>query len=661
MTSSTFRAGRPNGPVGIAVAVVRGGELYVSTVGPAEAYLIRSARLSTLPDPNRDRGLPTGDLSPDVWRGEINVGDSLVLISPNVIARLGPDELKDSMVTLHPQSAIEHLHHQFIAVEGSGSDGAIAFEATEVSATARQRALVPVRADEPLAGTEDRSPIPLADGVEAGVAAMTAGATRARDAAGGVFGRSVQAFQDHLPHRRAAYRKVTPFATKQETQRRAAVAVLAFVVVAVGLGFGAWVAGGSGTKADVASLSAGANALQGARDAIDEVWAPGVDLVQGDPRRARDLLESAYAKLEDAEAKGIPISTLTPLRARVVEGLDGLYKVVVVRPSVTFSFPDADPPVELTALVRGPDSQAFVIDKTSGTVLRLNARAGEAKVILRAGDTIDELEVGTPELLSVGGPDLLVLDSNNTLWRWRAVDKEGNGTVKRVRVKDSASWGDDVSGMGTFCRSGDCSLYNLYTIDPSEKQIQFFTPAADGSGYPGRSDGPPGDRPRRLEGQRHVHRRRHLARRRRRRRALRVRPRRRLAGRRPRGWPAQVGAGHHPRRVRQPEANRPAVCLRPGESADPRVRQGDRRLHRAVPTGRRQPRLEGHPWDRPQPGDRGRARDPGLDRSRPTDDDRPRGVARQLSGTVRVERSVDVAQGSASPATSASPKGSTAP
>ena len=71
-----------NGPIGIGVAVVRGSEMYVATVGPAEAYLIRQARLSTLPDPYRERGLPSGALEPDVWRGEISVGDSLVLVSP---------------------------------------------------------------------------------------------------------------------------------------------------------------------------------------------------------------------------------------------------------------------------------------------------------------------------------------------------------------------------------------------------------------------------------------------------------------------------------------------------------------------------------------------------------------------------------------------------
>src|SRR5687768_11021216 len=122
------------GPIGIALAVVRANELYVATVGPAEAYLIRQARLSTLPDPHREQGLPSGDLDPEIWRGEINIGDSLVLVSANVVARLGPDELKDAMLTLHPQSAMEHLHHRFVAAGGRGSDGAVAFEATEMPA-----------------------------------------------------------------------------------------------------------------------------------------------------------------------------------------------------------------------------------------------------------------------------------------------------------------------------------------------------------------------------------------------------------------------------------------------------------------------------------------------------------------------------------------------
>src|SRR5258708_1378289 len=46
------------GPIRVGVAVVRGNEMYVATVGPAEAYLIRQAHLSTLPPPPRGRGQP---------------------------------------------------------------------------------------------------------------------------------------------------------------------------------------------------------------------------------------------------------------------------------------------------------------------------------------------------------------------------------------------------------------------------------------------------------------------------------------------------------------------------------------------------------------------------------------------------------------------------
>src|SRR5512132_879192 len=111
---SALGATGDTGPIGIAVAVVRDNELYVSTVGPAEAYLSRGARLSTLPDPHRDRGLPAAELEPDVWRGEINVGDQLLLVSPSVAATLGPEELKEALVTLHPQSAVERIHARYI-------------------------------------------------------------------------------------------------------------------------------------------------------------------------------------------------------------------------------------------------------------------------------------------------------------------------------------------------------------------------------------------------------------------------------------------------------------------------------------------------------------------------------------------------------------------
>jgi hypothetical protein len=50
--------GAAAGPIGLGVAVVRGSELYVSTAGPVDAYLVHQAHLLTLPDPNADQSLP---------------------------------------------------------------------------------------------------------------------------------------------------------------------------------------------------------------------------------------------------------------------------------------------------------------------------------------------------------------------------------------------------------------------------------------------------------------------------------------------------------------------------------------------------------------------------------------------------------------------------
>jgi hypothetical protein len=478
-----------NGPIGIGVAVVRGSEMYVATVGPAEAYLIRQARLSTLPDPHRERGLPSGALEPDVWRGEISVGDSLVLVSPNVVAKLGIDELKDAMLTLHPQSAMEHLHHRFVAADGSGSDGAIAFEATEVSSTSRARTLVPVRPAEPLAGAPDRSPIPLADNVQAAGTAVTAAAGSARLAAGGALERAVGRVQELLPRRKPAYRRVTPLASRRETQRRAALALLALVVVVGGLGLAVYAFGGNTPQQAISSVNAGQKAIDAAKADLAKVTGPGIDLVADDRNQAMDLLTDAHQQLDLAEAAHVSAAVITPLRAQVAAGLDRLYGVVTVAASTDFTFKPAEgaDPIDLRALVRGPDGSPYVLDRSTKAVYRIDLKAKKATLVARAGTKASSGgTVSTPRFLAVGGLDLLILDAKNVLWRWRPADGTGAGTLAKVNVLNAASWGDDVTSINTFLKDEVRGLYNLYVVDPSEKQILSYASAGDGSGFPGK-------------------------------------------------------------------------------------------------------------------------------------------------------------------------------
>lgn len=471
-------------PIGVAIAVVRDHELYVATVGPAEAYLSRGARLSTLPDPHRERGLPTPELEPDVWRGEVAVGDQLVLVSPNVVARLGPEELKDALVTLHPQPAIEHLHSQFVEAGGTGSDAGLVLEASEIAVTRSGRTLVPVRPPEPLAGAPDRSPIPLADTVSGGVAAAQAGARRARSAAGGAFGRLVNRLQDALPRRSPAPRRITPLGARREMQQRAAVAILVFIAVVGSLGLGASLLGGRPSAVEViASVEVGQLALDQAREDLDRVFGPGVDLVANDPDKAQALLTDALVQLDAAAAAGISSATIRLLRAQAVAGLDRLFLMVDVTATDVFTFP-ADAGVDLGGIVRGPDGAPYVLDPKTASVYRINLAERTALAIFRDGSRAAGSTEAAPVMLTVGGPDLLILDVKNVLWRWRPADDTGRGTTTKVKVIGSAEWGDDLRAIGTFVRDAGAGLYNFYIVDPSEQEILAYTPAADGSGFP---------------------------------------------------------------------------------------------------------------------------------------------------------------------------------
>jgi hypothetical protein len=476
--------GSASGPIGVGIAVVRDNELYVCTVGPAEAYLNRGARLSTLPDPHRDRGLPAADVDPDVWRGEINVGDQLMLISPNVTAALGPDALNDALVQLHPQSAAEQLGRLFSGGGGRGSDGILVIEAAEISVARAGFAPVPVRPAEPLAGAPDRSPIPLADSVAGGFAAAQSAGRWARLAAGTALGRLLLRAQDALPVRRVPSRRVTPLSTRREMQRRAAVAVLALVVVVGGLGAAVFALGGRQPADEViSSIDAGQQALEQARADYRRVIGPGVDLVETDPRRAEDLLTDALEQVDKARSSGIPVATTGPLQAQIIAALDRLFGVIEVDSSTVFQFP-GEPAVRLQALVRGPDGAPFVLDALTATVYRIDVAGETATAVFREGAKAAGATQATPRLIAVGARDLLMVDAKNVVWRWRPANTEGKGTIRRVPVVGATEWGDDVIGIGTFVRNAEAGLYNLYVIDPSAEQILRYSPAADGSGFP---------------------------------------------------------------------------------------------------------------------------------------------------------------------------------
>jgi hypothetical protein len=215
-----------------------------------------------------------------------------------------------------------------------------------------------------------------------------------------------------------------------------------------------------------------------------------VDLVQDNAPLALQLLNEAWAELDKAEQANLPASVIRPVREGVVVQLDRYYKVVEINDEVLYAFdPTADPRIDLAALVQGPDGAPYVLDRTTSAVWRLNLQTALASLVIRAGTEAAGATAAAPTHLTTGGPDLLVLDAGNILWRWRPSDAAGKGTLTRVRINGAAEWGDDVIAIGTYIRLPEAGLYNFYIIDPSEQQILGYSPAADGSGFPARPSG----------------------------------------------------------------------------------------------------------------------------------------------------------------------------
>jgi hypothetical protein len=478
--------GLAQGAIGACVAVVRGHELYVATIGDADAYLVRQARLLTLPEDERGEGLPaSGDVHVDVWRGEIAVGDSLLLVSGNVTRTVGTEEFKDALVTLHPQSAAEHLHHLFMAAKGGGSDAILALEASEVPATRVEHKLVPVRPAEPLAGARDRSPIPLADPIAGAAGAVGQRASDLKTGIGLAGASIVDRLLGLMPRRRPRYRRVTPLASKRESQRRAGFAALAFLGIVVALGVGLWLVGGALPGGDdrITDVNAGDNALVEAQERVDQVFGEG-DLIAGDAVKAQRLLREAWAELETAERLGVTAAALRPLRTEVANGLDRIYGVTRVSSEVVVDLTaELSPEADIVDVDRGPDGAAYLIDKATKSIIRVDLASRAAKVVVKAGDGAGK-GIGEPWQMTLGGPDLLILDRDGVLWRWRPSDAKGRGTLAKLRLGGESALGDDIRDTSTFARDADSGLYFYYVIDPSSKQILRYRPAGDGSGYP---------------------------------------------------------------------------------------------------------------------------------------------------------------------------------
>jgi hypothetical protein len=263
------------------------------------------------------------------------------------------------------------------------------------------------------------------------------------------------------------------------------VALLSFLAVAAVLAVGVWAYGGSRQPAGIVIKSANAaqQAFDAARSDVDKLTSSGVDLIADDRNQALQYLQDAYQQLAKAEEAGYPVSEIAALRATVTSGLDRIYGVVKVASTDLFTFPASAGQVKLAGMVRGPDGAPYVLDTGTKTVWRIDLAKKTASPILRSGQKTTFGKAADPKLLTTGGPDVLILDAKNLVWRWRPLGTAGRGTLVKVNVTGSTSWGTDVKVLSTFLVNYSAAFYKLYVVDPSQQNIFVYSPNGDGSGY----------------------------------------------------------------------------------------------------------------------------------------------------------------------------------
>ena len=442
---------------GVTAAVLLGDELYLAQAGPALAYLVQPGMLEHFPqDSPWLRTLPTEDSWLGTWLPlgradevvvhldyrQVAPGYALLLTSPRLAQLLPPDEL----ITLLDQAP--DVIAKDLAAIASGQD----FSAL----------IVAFAEEEPVAeAAASPEPTPAAEPAGPGWIARTLAATwRGLVALGGavaaVAGQTARILGGLLPARSEA-----GVLESLERRRRWLLAVAILIPILLGL---LTVAMYWNARTDRESQFQ--QLLQAATQRQAAALSPAAD-----PARARELLQAAMQDLDRALALQ-PENVVAQRMWRDVqaslERLEGIVRLGALRPIA--SLPGAPDAPHRLIVAQG---RAYVLDRTTGAVYRVDLEGGTITQVLQPGETRGGLTVGRlvdMAWVEAGGAQqddgIVVLDAAGQAWEIGAL--EG---VLPLAVNE-AGWQNPwlAGGYGG----------NFYVLDAGRGQIWKYVPTANG-------------------------------------------------------------------------------------------------------------------------------------------------------------------------------------
>jgi serine/threonine protein phosphatase PrpC len=489
------RIGIPRrGGVGVIALVVRGREAHIAKLGPASAVILRSGRMFELPPPPavdeedprvRQRRVAASlgealEIEPYTWHGDLASDDRIALVSRNMAQVVGVDELKRALDADRPALAIEHLQRVFVIRGGTGSDGLLVVEVTELAATTVTHQLEPVRPAEPLAGLPDQSPVPLADALGRSLHRAGDGLAAARAALGRGLLILMSWLLAFVPRRRPSYPRSIPRTAVREEGRRRRNGLAGMVVVAGLLAAGSTVASlptprptDAIPRATIAhdAIVAAADAVGAVEERVD-----GADLVDRDPDTARDLLSEAFDQLAVAAGAGVPEAELVALRARVDRRLDALYLVTRIETSgVVGDLASALDDVDAADMVAASDGSLWVMESGRGRVLRVDPADGSIAVTYRAGQALEDGQVpGDAWLIATAATDVVVVDRDHRAWRIDLTER----IPRQMPLSGLEQLSPQTTLLGALQHRPPLEIFTLYAVDGASGEVRKWTPPA---------------------------------------------------------------------------------------------------------------------------------------------------------------------------------------